>query len=100
MLLNRSNRSKHPVLEANSGELRRRLTNDKPRKESINPPHDQGLRYHHSHIPLHHAHHALHCRWIRHRIRGRFASVLRVLEESPVFVRRHEVSFAGGEGGG
>ena len=58
------------------------------------------MRYHHSHIPLHHAHHALHCRRICHRVRGRFAPVLRVLEESPIFVRGDEVSFAGGEGGG
>lgn len=68
-------------------------------KKSIYPSHDQGLRYHHRHVALHHSHHAFHSRWIRHWVRSGFASCVGILEESPIFVCRDKVILARGKGG-
>ena len=51
-------------------------TNHKTREKSIDPAHDERLRYHHGNIAFHHAHHAFHRGWIGHWIRPRFASAL------------------------
>lgn len=68
-----------------------RLTNNESRKESLYPPHDQRLWYHHHHIPLHHPHHSLHGRRIRHWIPRRLPSLLRLLEEFAFLVAINEV---------
>lgn len=75
-------------------------TNHKPGKKRINPTHNQRLRHHHGHIPLHHAHHALHRRRIRHRVWRRFPSASWIFQEAPFFVGRYHVVFPSGEGGG
>lgn len=56
-------------------------TDHKSREERVDPAHYQSLRDHHHHVPLEHAHHSLHGSWIRHRVRGRLAAVVGVLEE-------------------
>ena len=80
----------------NKGSIRR--TDDKASKESVDPAHDQCLRYHHRHVSFHHAHHPLHGCWICHWIASRFASILRVFEERAIFVCRHKVLSSRGEG--
>lgn len=72
-----------------------RLTDHKTSKKGIDPTHNQGLWYHHRHISLHHTHHSLHGRWVRHRIRRRFAPALRILEECSILECRHQVGLAG-----
>lgn len=56
-------------------------TDDVAAEEGVDPAHDQGVRDHHSHVPLHHAHHPLHRIRIRQRIRRRLALLLRLLQE-------------------
>lgn len=75
-------------------------TDDESRKKRIDPSHDQSLGHHHSHIPLHHTHHALHGGGIRHWVRPRLASVLGLGEELAFLEGRHHVGFARLEGGG
>ena len=76
-----------------------RHTYHKTSKKRINPTHDQRLRNHHRHIPLHHPHHALHRRGIRHRVRRRLASALRIFEKCTLFVGGGEIVFTGLKGG-
>lgn len=80
------------------GELRfwwgKEHTDNKPGKESIDPAHDQRLRDHHHHVPLHHAHHGLHARWIRHGVCRRLAAAGGILEERAALIRRDEVVLA------
>lgn len=73
-------------------------TNNKATEERIDPAHDQGLRHNHRHIPLHHAHHALHGGRIGHGVRGRLALGLGVLQEGAALEGGHEVVLARREG--
>jgi hypothetical protein len=66
-------------------------TDHKPRKERIDPAHDQRLRNHHHHVPLHHSHHALHSRRIRHWVRSRLALVCWVLQELSLLEAGHDI---------
>lgn len=75
-------------------------TDDKAAEESVDPAHDERLRYQHRHVALHHAHHALHGRRIRHGVRGRLSLPLRFLQEGAVLVRGDEIVLAGLERGG
>lgn len=78
--------------------FRGQLTDNKSREKGINPPHDQRLRNDHRHIPLHHAHHSLHSRRVRHWIRCRLTLLLWLFQERPVFVGIYQVSFASFKG--
>ena len=69
-------------------------TDHKSREESINPAHNQRLRDHHHHIPLHHAHHGLHASRIGHGVRRWLAATSGVLKESTTLVGRDEVVLA------
>lgn len=75
------------------------LTDNKSREEGIDPPHNQRLWDHHSHLALHHAHHTLHGRRITHGVWSRFPSQLRLSQELSLVVRLHHVGFASSEGG-
>lgn len=66
-------------------------------KESINPPHDQCLRDHHRHVPLHHPHHSLHRRRICHWVRCRFPPRIWIFQESAIFVSGRKVGLARSE---
>lgn len=55
-------------------------TNDKSAEESVDPAHDERLRNDHSHVPLHHAHHALHGSGVSHWVCRRLALAIGVLE--------------------
>lgn len=83
--------------EGGISSLRVGRTDDKTGEEGVDPAHDQRLRDHHRHVPLHHPHHPFHGRRVRHRVPGRLASVLGVFEEDAVFVGGDEIRFAGGE---
>lgn len=55
-------------------------TNDESAEEGVDPAHDERLRHNHSHIPLHHSHHALHGSGVAHGIRGRLTLGVWVLK--------------------
>lgn len=84
--------SQHMTLHDLLGKVKH--TDNKPGEKRIDPAHNQRLRNHHHHIPLHHPHHSLHARGVRHRICGRLAAVLGVLQEYTILVRGDEVAFA------
>lgn len=69
-------------------------TDNKTREKCIDPPHDQSLWHHHSKVSLHHAHHALHGRRIRHGVRSGFASGIGVGQKLSLLVCRHHVCFS------
>ena len=73
-------------------------TDHESSKEGIDPAHDHSLRDHHSHVPLHHAHHAFHGCRIRHWIALRLAPIFWVFQERAILVRGDEVFSAGVEG--
>jgi hypothetical protein len=57
------------------------------------------LRYHHGHLPFHHAHHAIHCSRVCHRIRGCLPSSFgSTFEEGSAFEAVDEEAFAGLKG--
>lgn len=73
-------------------------TDHESREEGVDPAHDQSLRDHHHHVSLEHAHHSLHCGWIRHRVRRRLAAVVGVLEELSAAEAGDQVVFTGLKG--
>ena len=77
-----------------------RLTDYKPRKEGLDPPHDQRLRNHHHHVPFHHPHHPLHGCGICHRIPGRLPSLLGLFEKFTLLVAIDKIVSFYVEGGG
>lgn len=73
-------------------------TDDESGEESIDPTHDQSLRDHHHHIPLHHAHHGLHAGRVGHGIRRRLTPTVGILQKCAALERRDEVAFTHLEG--
>lgn len=71
----------------------RSLTNHVTAEESTDPAHDQRVGDDHSHLVLHHAHHALHRARVAHRVWRSLPSPLGILQERARFVsRRQDVS--------
>lgn len=69
-------------------------TDDKARKEGIDPTHDQGLRDHHHHVSLKHSHHSFHARRISHGVRGRLAAIIGILEKCAIAESSNHVVLA------
>ena len=67
-------------------------------EEGIDPAHDQGLRDHHHHVSLQHAHHSFHAGRVRHRVGGRLTPVIGVLQKCTAAEPRDHVVLAGLEG--
>ena len=74
-------------------------TNDESAEKGVDPPHDESLRHDHSHVPLHHPHHALHSRGVRHWVRRRLALSVGVLKVGARLEGGDEGVLAGLEGG-
>ena len=73
-------------------------TYDEAVKEGVNPAHDESLRDHHGHVPLHHVHHLVHSAGFGHRVGRRLALVFRVLQEVAALVRGNKVVLPGDKG--
>lgn len=76
-----------------------RRTNDESAEEGVDPSHDERLRDNHSHVPLHHPHHALHSSGVSHWVRRRLALSVGVLEVGARLEGRDEGVLASLEGG-